>query len=68
MWGQNALHFAAANSQGANAPEIVQLLMQAMGGRVSVEDAPGGGADFGLHLPPWNPGQPGGQLSEAGQP
>ena len=47
---------------------VVQLLMQAMGGRVSVEDAPGGGADFGLHLPPWNPGQPGGQLSEAGQP
>lgn len=30
---------------------VVQSLMQAMGGEVGVEDAPGGGADFQLRLP-----------------
>ena len=29
---------------------VVQLLMEAMGGSVQVADAPGGGADFQLHL------------------
>jgi signal transduction histidine kinase len=30
---------------------VVQSLMQAMGGEVDVEDAPGGGADFQLRVP-----------------
>ena len=30
---------------------VVRLLMEAMGGSVQVADAPGGGADFQLHLP-----------------
>ena len=30
---------------------VVQSLMQAMGGEVGVEDAPGGGADFQLRVP-----------------
>lgn len=30
---------------------VVRLLMEAMGGGVAVEDAPGGGADFQLRLP-----------------
>jgi two-component system OmpR family sensor kinase len=30
---------------------VVQALMQAMGGEVGVEDAPGGGADFQLRVP-----------------
>jgi signal transduction histidine kinase len=32
---------------------VVKLLMQAMGGDVRVEDAPGGGADFQLRLQPF---------------
>ena len=32
---------------------VVKLLMEAMGGRVDVCDAPGGGADFQLHLQPF---------------
>ncbi len=32
---------------------VVKLLMETMGGRVTVCDAPGGGADFQLHLPPF---------------
>jgi C4-dicarboxylate-specific signal transduction histidine kinase len=31
---------------------VVQLLMGAMGGSVAVADAPAGGADFQLLLPP----------------
>ena len=30
---------------------VVDTLMQAMGGRVEIADAPGGGADFQLLLP-----------------
>ena len=30
---------------------MVRLLMEAMGGSVQVAEAPGGGADFQLHLP-----------------
>jgi two-component system, OmpR family, sensor kinase len=30
---------------------VVRLLMEAMGGSVQVAEAPGGGADFQLHLP-----------------
>ena len=44
---------------------VVQLLMQAMGGRVTVDDGPCGGADFTLHLPPWRPGAPSAALSGA---
>lgn len=36
---------------------MVQLLMVAMGGRVEVADAAGGGADFQLHLPAFNPAE-----------
>lgn len=44
---------AAVNSRGSGIGlSVVQLLMQAMGGTVQVVDAPGGGADFQLRLPP----------------
>lgn len=44
---------AAVNSRGSGIGlSVVQLLMQAMGGTVQVVDAPGGGADFRLRLPP----------------
>jgi signal transduction histidine kinase len=33
---------------------VAQLLMQAMGGRLTVVDGPRGGADFRLHLQPWS--------------
>lgn len=36
---------------------VVKLLMNAMGGRVLVADAPGGGSDFQLWLPPATPSQ-----------
>ena len=43
---------------------VAQLLMQAMGGRLTVVDGPRGGADFRLHLRPWSeanrpPSEPG---------
>ncbi len=34
---------------------VVELLMQAMGGSVRVDEAPGGGAEFQLLLPPFSP-------------
>ena len=34
---------------------VVQLLMEAMGGQVLISDAPGGGAEFQLVLPPAQP-------------
>ena len=41
-----------ANSRGSGIGlAVVRLLMEAMGGSVQVADAPGGGADFQLHLP-----------------
>jgi signal transduction histidine kinase len=44
---------AAVNSRGSGIGlSVVQLLMEAMGGSVQVADAPGGGADFQLRLPP----------------
>jgi len=43
---------AAVNTRGSGIGlAVVQLLMEAMGGLVMVSDAPGGGADFQLHLP-----------------
>ncbi|MFZ0407441.1 MAG: HAMP domain-containing sensor histidine kinase [Cyanobium sp.] len=43
---------AAVNTRGSGIGlAVVQLLMEAMGGIVMVSDAPGGGADFQLHLP-----------------
>lgn len=43
---------AAVNTRGSGIGlAVVQLLMEAMGGRVMVSDAPEGGADFQLHLP-----------------
>lgn len=43
---------AAVNTRGSGIGlAVVQLLMEAMGGRVIVCDAPEGGADFQLHLP-----------------
>jgi signal transduction histidine kinase len=33
---------------------VARLLMQAMGGQLTVVEAPGGGADFRLHLQPWS--------------
>jgi signal transduction histidine kinase len=44
---------AAVNTRGSGVGlSVVQLLMGAMGGQVAVADAPGGGADFQLQLPP----------------
>lgn len=44
---------AAVNTRGSGVGlSVVQLLMAAMGGSVAVADAPGGGADFQLRLPP----------------
>jgi len=41
-----------ANSRGSGIGlAVVRLLMEAMGGSVLAADAPGGGADFQLHLP-----------------
>jgi two-component system, OmpR family, sensor kinase len=41
-----------ANSRGSGIGlAVVRLLMEAMGGSVQVAEAPGGGADFQLHLP-----------------
>ena len=41
-----------ANSRGSGIGlSVVRLLMEAMGGSVQVAEAPGGGADFQLHLP-----------------
>ncbi|MCP9806433.1 HAMP domain-containing histidine kinase [Cyanobium sp. T1B-Tous] len=41
-----------ANSRGSGIGlAVVRLLMEAMGGYVVAADAPGGGADFQLHLP-----------------
>lgn len=43
---------AAVNTRGSGIGlAVVQLLMEAMGGRVMVSDAVEGGADFQLHLP-----------------
>jgi len=43
---------AAVNTRGSGIGlAVVQLLMEAMGGKVMVSDAPEGGADFQLHLP-----------------
>lgn len=43
---------AAVNTRGSGIGlAVVQLLMEAMGGRVMVRDAAEGGADFQLHLP-----------------
>jgi len=43
---------AAVNTRGSGIGlAVVQLLMEAMGGRVMVSDAAEGGADFQLHLP-----------------
>lgn len=45
-----------ADSRGSGIGlSIVKLLMEAMGGQVQVADAPGGGADFQLLLPPVKP-------------
>jgi two-component system OmpR family sensor kinase len=44
---------AAVNTRGSGVGlSVVQLLMGAMGGSVAVADAPAGGADFQLLLPP----------------
>jgi len=46
---------AAVDTRGSGIGlSVAQLLMQAMGGRLTVVDAPGGGADFRLHLCPWS--------------
>ncbi len=47
--GSAAIH-AATRGSGIGLA-VVRLLMEAMGGAVVVADAPGGGADFQLHLP-----------------
>ena len=45
---------AAVDTRGSGIGlAVTQLLMQAMGGRLTVEEAPGGGADFRMHLQPW---------------
>ena len=49
---------AALNHKGRGSGiglSIVKILMEAMGGCVKVETAPGGGADFQLHLHPLKP-------------
>jgi signal transduction histidine kinase len=46
---------AAVDTRGSGIGlAVAQLLMQAMGGRLTVVDAPGGGADFRMHLLPWS--------------
>ena len=43
---------ASVNTRGSGIGlAVVQLLMEAMGGKVLVDEAPEGGADFQLHLP-----------------
>ena len=50
---------AAVNTRGSGIGlAVVQLLMEAMAGIVMVADAPGGGADFQLHLPLFEVGEP----------
>ena len=50
---------AISNTRGSGIGlAMVKLLMEAMGGRVVVCDAPGGGADFQLHLQPFKPCNP----------
>jgi signal transduction histidine kinase len=47
---------AAVDTRGSGIGlSVAQLLMQAMGGRLTVGEAPGGGADFRIHLPVWQP-------------
>ncbi len=51
---------AAVDTRGSGIGlSVAQLLMQAMGGRLTVGEAPGGGADFRIHLPIWQPGSSG---------
>lgn len=46
---------AAVDTRGSGIGlAVAHLLMQAMGGRLTVVDAPGGGADFRMHLLPWS--------------
>ena len=55
---------AAVDTRGSGIGlSVAQLLMQAMGGRLTVGETEGGGADFCIHLPVWQP-----PLSEPGPP
>jgi signal transduction histidine kinase len=47
---------AAVDTRGSGIGlSVAQLLMQAMGGRLTVGETEGGGADFRIHLPIWQP-------------
>ena len=47
---------AAVDTRGSGIGlSVAQLLMQAMGGRLTVGETAGGGADFCIHLPVWPP-------------
>ncbi len=47
---------AAVDTRGSGIGlSVAQLLMQAMGGRLTVGEAEGGGADFRIHLARWEP-------------
>jgi two-component system, OmpR family, sensor kinase len=56
IFGRFVRGAAAVDTRGSGIGlAVVQLLMEAMGGLVKVGDSPGGGADFQLHLPLYQP-------------